>query len=448
MSHLARIHSLRSLPQSFEGILGSLGVLLSSNLAIALLTFGTFALTTRALSPEGLGLLVLIEAYGRMFDLVLRLEPSQALIRMAMPHRDAPQALPFRQLVRFGLLLDAGGSVLAALTALACLPLLSGWFGFDAGTRSLAALYCLTLLLPAPMTATALFRLFGHFGTYARINVLTAALRLGATGALLAAGSGLEAFVLLLCAMSCLDRLAPSLWCWPLLRRKSGPGLLTTPLAGFLRENPGLWSFVVTANLNVLARNSTRQFDIAALGGFLGPAELALYVLARRFAMLLVRIGAPLQLVLYPRMCELATHQRPGPLARFVLAFLVAFGVMSACGLAAFGLVGQPAVALAFGPDFVAAVPNILIQLAGACLLLAGTILHSAAQALRRTSQLMAISTLAALAFFLPIPLLVPVHGALAASTLSLLAALVLATGNALIVARALPKLHPPETTQ
>ena len=81
MSHLARIHSLRSLPQSFEGLLGSLGVILSSNLAIALLTFGTFALTTRALSPEGLGLLVLIEAYGRMFDLVLRLEPSQALIR-------------------------------------------------------------------------------------------------------------------------------------------------------------------------------------------------------------------------------------------------------------------------------------------------------------------------------------------------------------------------------
>lgn len=417
-------------------------MILSSNLAIALLTFGTFALTTRALSPEGLGLLVLIEAYGRMFDLVLRLEPSQALIRMAMPHRDAPHAPPFRRLVRFGLLLDAGGSVVASLTALACLPLLSGWFGFDAGTQSLAVLYCLTLLVPAPMTATALFRLFGHFGTYARINVLTAALRLGATGALLAAGGGLEAFVLLLCAMSCLDRLAPSLWCWPLLRRRAGPGLLRAPLTGLLRENPGLWSFVVTANLNVLARNSTRQFDIAALGGFLSPAELGLYVLARRFAMLVVRIGAPMQLVLYPKMCEMAARHKAGPLARFVLAFLLAFLGMSACGLAAFALVGRPVVALAFGPDFVAAVPNILIQLAGASLLLTGTIFHSAAQALRRTAQLMAVSTLTAAAFFLPIPLVVPAHGALAASYLSLLAGLVWSAGCALIVAHALHTLR------
>ena len=43
-----------------------------------------------------------------------------------------------------------------------------GWFGFDAEVQQLVVLYCLTLLLPAPMTVTALFRLFGRFGLYAR----------------------------------------------------------------------------------------------------------------------------------------------------------------------------------------------------------------------------------------------------------------------------------------
>lgn len=435
---MARIRSLRSLPQSFEGLLGHLGVILSSNVVVAILTFGTFALTSRALSPEGVGLLVLAEAYGRMFDLVLRLEPSQALIRMAMPHRNAPDSAPFRRLVRFALLLDAGGSVLASLVALACVPLLSGWFGFDKEMQFLVALYCLTLLIPAPMTAIALFRLFGRFGIYARVNVLTAALRLAATGALLLADGGLGAFVVLLCVMSCVDRLLPTLWCWPLLRRQAGPSVLSTPLAGLHRENEGLWRFIVTANLNVLARNSTRQFDVAALGGFLAPAELGFYVLAKRFAMLVFRLGAPIQLAVYPKMCELVTQNAMARLWRFVAAFLVGFLGLSACGLVAFVLVGRPLVSFAFGPDFVSAVPNILIQLAGASLLLVGTIFHSAAQAFRRTSQLMAVSIVVATAFFILIPVLVPYYGLLAASYLSLLVGLLWCGGCVLVFSRAI----------
>lgn len=414
-----------------------MGVVLSSNLVVALLTFGTFALTTRALSLAELGVLVLIEAYGRVFDQVLRLEPTQALIRMAMPWRDDPQARPFRRLVRFGFLLDFGGSILAAAAALACLPLVGPWFGFDAGTQHLAALYCLTLLVPAPMTANALLRLFGRFGLYSRISVMTVALRLVATAALFAAGAGFDAFVLLLCADSCISRLAPTLRCWTLLRRKAGARVLRESLDGLTQQHPGLWRFILASNLNVLARNSTRQFDVAALGGFVSPAELSFYVLAKRFAMLVIRLGTPIQLVVYPRMCELVARNRLTQLSHFVWTFLVALLGMFACGLALFALVSQPLVSRVFGPEFVAAIPNILVQLAGACLFLTGKVLASGLQAVHRVGQLMTVSIVTAAVFFVPIPFLVPQQGVMAASWLGLAVGVVWLSACAWAFARA-----------
>lgn len=433
MTHLDKERSQGLVAQTFEGLLGSIGVILSSNASVAVLAFATLALSSRALGPEGLGLLVLIEAYGRIFDQVVRLEPTQAIIRMGMRHQDEPSAAPFRRLVRFGFVLDAGGSVVATVVALACLPLAGAWFGFDDGTLRLVALYCLTFLVPAPATANALLRLFGRFGRYGLVSVLAALARLVVTVGLFLAGSGFEAFVLLLIAGTCLERLAPTLVCWPLLRRKAGRGVLREPLRGLRAENPGLWPFIMTCNLNVIARSSTRRFDVAALGGFLSPAEIGFYVLARRLAMLILRMASPIQLAIYPRMCELVARNAMAQFLRLVRVFLLAFVALAACALATFAVIGQPLVVLAFGAEFVPAVPHALAQLAGACLLLMGTVFNSALQAIGRSGQLMAVSILSAAVFFVPLPFVLPLYGPIAASYLVLVSGAVVPLGCGLI---------------
>ncbi|QFU10342.1 Inner membrane protein YghQ [Rhodobacteraceae bacterium THAF1] len=401
--------------QTFDGLWAGLWAILSSNVIVAVLTFATLALTSRALAPAGLGLLVLIEAYGRLFDQILRLEPTQALIRLATDQKNNPDGAPFRRLIKFGILLDVAGSVLAATAAILLLPFVGGWFGFDDTGSGLVLLFCLTLLVPAPMTARALLRLFDRFSLYARINVATALLRLAGTVLLYWLGAEIQHFVILLCAVSLFERLAPSVVCWPILQRASGRGVMATPLRGLLGENTGLWRFIWAANLSVLARGSTRQFDVPILSGFVGLTEIGLYVLAKRFAMLLIRVGSPVQLVVYPRMCELVSRGDSARIAQFVTAMMVCFASLSVVGLAVFYLIGTPLVATVFGAEFTAAVPLILVQLVGACLLLMGTILNSALQAVRREGQLLTISVIAALLFFLPIPILVPAYGIIAA---------------------------------
>ena len=103
MIHSATGASIRRMAQTFDGLWASLWAILSSNVIVAGLTFVTLALTSQTLAPAGLGLLVLIEAYGRLFDQILRLEPTQALIRLATDHKNDPSGRPFRRLVKFGI---------------------------------------------------------------------------------------------------------------------------------------------------------------------------------------------------------------------------------------------------------------------------------------------------------------------------------------------------------
>ncbi|MGH6915911.1 MAG: lipopolysaccharide biosynthesis protein, partial [Geminicoccales bacterium] len=62
-------------------LLKNLTYLFSGNLAASVLSLAALALTARALGPAQFGILVLIEAYIRLIDRLVRIEPWQALIK-------------------------------------------------------------------------------------------------------------------------------------------------------------------------------------------------------------------------------------------------------------------------------------------------------------------------------------------------------------------------------
>lgn len=438
MTHKERISRRRAILQPFEGILGNVGIVLSSNVVIAALGFLTLAFVSQALGPAGLGILVLTEAYARAFDTLLRLEPTQALIREGTRHRTLEDRGPFLRLVKFGLTLDVVGSVGAAVLAMVSLGFVAGWFGFGESEISYAMMFCVAMLVPGPATMVGLFRMFSRFKAYSRTLVLAAALRAAASGILLLDGAGLEAFVIMTAAMVAIERLLPNIVGWAMLRRQIGPGLVRTRLASVTGENPGLWRFIVMTNMNAQARSSIRRYDVIVLGTIITPAEMGLYIIARRIAMVLFRIGAPLQLVAYPRICELVNDGKIQRMVKMVVAVCGLFLMASALAVAAYVAVGPYLLVAIFGDAYAASTVFVLYQLIGACLLLSGTILNAALQALRQEGRLLAISIAASLSFFLPLPFVVPVAGVLGVSILHVIVGLVWCVGAGVLFYRAL----------
>ena len=93
------------------------GYLVSGNMVAAGLGLVALALSARALGPELLGLLALIEAYAALVDRLIRLEPWQALIKYGADVLERNGQDDFRSLLKLGVLIDICGALISAAMA-------------------------------------------------------------------------------------------------------------------------------------------------------------------------------------------------------------------------------------------------------------------------------------------------------------------------------------------
>lgn len=420
---------LTRLSDSFEGLLAHIGMLFSANVIVAAVGLGTLAITTHALGPAGLGILALIEAYARTVDQVLRFEPSQAIIRYGNRALESGDDEAFRRLVKFGTLMDFLGAALAALIALAALDLASQWFGFSEDEHRMMALFVLTMFTFVSATPISLLRLTSRFNLYARILVVLAAVRFLLSGVLWLAGAGLEGFFYLLMFTAVAEHIV--FFCvawWVLVRNVKGP-ILSLPFKGMLRENPRIVSFIFNSNMNVFARNSTRRFDVFLLGGVVSHVDIGLYEIAKRVGLAAIRLSRPMQFVVFPKLSQFWERGEGLRIFKLVLRFGAVFAIVAVVLVPFFVIWGEEFITIAFGQDFVAAQPLLILQIVAASLFMVGAILNSALLSIGRDGVLLGVTVSASLVFFALLIPAVNLYGIVAAGWLHVLMSLIWCAG-------------------
>lgn len=412
-----------------EGVAGHIGTLFSANVVVAVLGLGTVIVTARALGPAGVGLLALIEAYARLVNQVVRVEPSQALIKYGSEALEAGDTARFFRLVKLSTLIDIVGALCACAVAWACLSLARDWFGFDPEQTRFAGYFLMAIPFFVSATPIALLRLLQRIKLYARLLVGMAALRLAVTTALWLAGADFAVFLGFLIAYTIVENLVPVVLGWRVLRAQYPQAGLSHPLSGVLRENPKLPRFIFSANANVLARNSTRQLDTVVLGGLVGVSDIGNYQIAKRIGLAALRLARPVQFVVFPKLSQLWAR---GETRRLTALTLRLNGLLGLLGLVAVGLVwlvGDTAIRLLFGPDFAGAVPLLVLHMAAAGCLLFGAVLNPALLSIGQDKALLGITLLATAIFFAGLGPLVSQYGIIAASALHVVFNLVWSAG-------------------
>ena len=135
--------------------------LLSGTAGASFLGLVALALTARALGPELLGVLALIQAYNGMVDRA-RMETWPALIKYGAEALEHERRDDFKSLIKFGFLLDVASSLLATLIAVAGVYVAGWWLDWSRETMEMASLFSLALLfrtssMPTAKPCTALF---------------------------------------------------------------------------------------------------------------------------------------------------------------------------------------------------------------------------------------------------------------------------------------------------
>jgi O-antigen/teichoic acid export membrane protein len=392
------------------------GYLLSGNLVGAALGLVALALMARALGPEQLGVLALIEAYTHLVDRLIRLEPWQALIKYGADAIEGERRDDFRSLLKFGVLIDGGGAACSALVAVAFAAAAGPWLGWSEQTVHMTTVYSICLLFQLAATPTAVLRLFDRFGIFAGLDVAVAAVRVALFALAFLAGAGLWTFLLLAVLLHLARHLTLGLIAWRELRRQGYGRFMRARVAGVGRRCPGIWSFIWSLKASVLIRRSAGDVDTLLVGALLDTGAVGLYHVAKRFGDATLKVGVPIQQVLFPDVARLWARREIKRLRTTVVQIDLITGALAVGVLAAVALNIDLVLDLTVGRDYADADILVILHLLATATALFGTALRPALLSMGLQVLLLKIVIVATVGFYVTLLVLLPLLGVIGAS--------------------------------
>jgi O-antigen/teichoic acid export membrane protein len=374
---------------------------LSTNVAVAGLSFFNVLITARALGAEGRGTLAFVMTIAMLTSQLSSLGVEEASANIAGTRPDRRPMLATNAVVLAGLCGAAAIGLIAV--SVAVFPSVGG----DASTGLLWLALASIPLLVAQFYFQFLVRADYGFGVANAAALIAPLLNVTANGLLAAFG---------------LISVATAMSTWiigQLLATLLLAGYIATRLVGFGRPDPGLAresvGFGLKAHAGRVMKTGNYRLDQWLLGSIAGSRELGLYTVAVAWTEALFFLPEALSAVLRP---EIVRAQRREAGARIAFVFRIAV-LLTAPAVLVLVIAAPFLCVTIFGDEFEASINDLRVLAPGAFGIVALKLLANALVAQRRPL----LSTAAVgVAFVLTVVLdllLIPDHGALGAAIAS-----------------------------
>jgi O-antigen/teichoic acid export membrane protein len=421
----------------------AVGHLLTGTSATVCLSLLSIALAARSLGPKEYGVLALILTLGQACERLLSFQSWQPLIRYGATLDPEAKRDDLRSLYKFGLMLDMMGSVGAWATASLLSIGAHFVFGISWAATGTALLYMVSLLFNMNGTATAIFRLTGHFRTIARLQVITAVARLAASALAFALGAGLTGFVIVWMATQILGTLLNILVGMRTLHWQGTARVLAASLTGMSSRFPDLWRFTWGANFSLTIWASAQQLDTLIVGWLADPASAGMFHIAKRVSRVVQQVGSQVEAVVYPDLSRMWAAGQRKKFRRLILQtefVLASFG--AACFVGAL-LLGDWAIEVTAGTRFAAAGPLLTVQIFAVALTISGAASRAALLAMGRQPAILRTVLAAASTFYGLVAPLIYLMGAMGANMAHVLFGTVWLVGLTLSLRQGLKEERP-----
>lgn len=394
----------------------AVGHLLTGTSATVVLSLLSITFAARGLGPTQYGVLALILTLGQACERLFSFQSWQPLIRYGAtldPIRDCDD---LRSLFKFGLMLDAMGSV--AAWAAASLFAVAGhfFFGIPWVTIEIALVFLLSLLFNMNGTATAAFRLSGQFRMVAYLQVAVAIIRLAATLFAFATGAGLIGFVIVWGATQALGALLNIAFAMRLQASLGVASVLRASLAGMGRRFPNVWGFTWGANISLTIWSSAQQVDTLIVGWLADPAAAGMFHIAKRVSRVVQQVGSHVEAVVYPDLSRLWADSRKSAFVQLLIETEIILALFGATCFVVALLLSRMVLEATAGPSFGAAAPLLSIQILAVGLAISGAASRAGLLAMGRQPAVLRTVLAAAAAFYCSVAPLIEIFGAMGAN--------------------------------
>lgn len=399
-----------------KGWLKNIAHLVSGNSFNAILMLVSTTIAARSLGPAAYGALALVLTVGRLSERLLRFESWQPLIRFAAAKDVSDDPKRMSELYLYGLLLDVGTAIAAAMLTIVVGYALMSVIGLKPADMPLVAIYALAIATNIRGVPTAALRFDGKFRTLAYVQLLSSIIRLALAAFGLMKGFSLFEFVVIWTACQMFDSL---LFLWLGMRtihKKGIPSPLRANPRGLKERFPGFMAFAWSTNVSSTLRTLTQEADTLLVSAFAGTAWAGFYHIAKRIAKVAQQVGAMMQAVVYPDMARMWANRDFVSFRSTIMRVQGILGLVGLGLLALFWAAGDWMMHVAFGPEFAQAYPLLIAQLVAVVLIMHAAPSRSALLAMNRPGFVLWVAIASTILFFATAWLAMPVFGALGAN--------------------------------
>ena len=407
----------------------NLAFVLSSTGFQAICSLAALALNARALGAGAFGTLAIIQAYASLISSVTTFETWQAVVRIGTSSR--------RRLgltLVGGMLLDAAAATSATIIALGGILLIAPTLGITEPVRSLAAIYCLSLLFGLTGTPKGYLRLVGRYDILAGYQAVQAFAAVGVSGILFSLNASLPAYVIAFAALEAIYGLAIVMKFLALARpqRLARPMILKSPRARLHLVRLARMATGTSLLSTLLSGRSQLPMIVAA--STLNAQATGLFAFAARLTNVVQRVSTALNQIAFPEMIAVSTWPDRRAALRLVMGLTTFAVAVSGCATALVYVFGEAIVVFAGGEEFRGAATLFVLLFASECVALAGIPLHGLIQGLMGVRPLLAIACVSLVLFFVLATLLASSLGAIGVALASLIASVLAYVGAIALV--------------
>lgn len=347
-------------------------VLLSGDTGGAVFAALAFFVTARALDPELLGLLVLVQSFASLIDTITNFRCWRIMIKYGADALQSGDRSDFLSVVKVSLLLDVFSSAFGALLTVALAFVLPKYLDAAPEAANMARLYALAVLFHFNGTADGLLRLFDNFLPFAYRSLIVGAGKLLGVSLCWAFGGGPWSFLAVWVGTQILSYVVILGFGWRELLKQgySVRESMASEAKGIGQRHPGLWRFAIFTHMGSSMRVASRKLDDFIVQKLLGAEALGLYGVAKKFAAILDKAYGPLSKALYPELARSHASAARGTYVRGILGGIALGSAIAVPAFLVFVFFTEQILLLSVGQEYLSAQPLVVPFMAGSCVAL------------------------------------------------------------------------------
>ncbi|MDD3179360.1 MAG: lipopolysaccharide biosynthesis protein [Opitutaceae bacterium] len=335
----------------------------------AVCSLGYLAIAARALGPQDFGALVLIHALALTIAQFSTFGSKEMLVRFgSLALAGAPDVARLRRLIRFGIVLDLMGTVLAWGGMAVAAEWAFNQFDLVDNLHRLTLIYwfAAVAIMNLSQTSNGVLRLFDRFNLLAYQSTVEPVLRLLAALLMLLLHADLFGFLVAWFVALLVGRLTLVLAARYTLWQARLASSARPSLRQILNPEPGIWRFVLWLQWTTTIGLADTQLPLLAIGSLADTGAAGLFKVAQQITALFERANSKLLVPsLYTELARLNATGEHTQSRQVVMKITGWMGAVVAMLFLLLLLFGKPLLRLVAGQNFVGA-NSVMIWLAAA----------------------------------------------------------------------------------